>query len=107
MRRARRGTMFSILGAGGAIGNELVKELAPRNEAIRLVSRNPTLIPGAAEAIAADLSNRDDTLKVVSGSRIVFLVIGLRYEIKVWRGLFAASPRKDIRAARTCRGSRA
>ena len=36
--------MFTILGAGGAIGNELVKELAPRNEAIRLVSRNPTLI---------------------------------------------------------------
>ena len=62
--------MFTILGAGGAIGNELVKELTPRNEAIRLVSRNPTLIPGAAEAIAADLSNRDDTLKVVSGPRI-------------------------------------
>src|ERR1700730_2589889 len=80
--------MFTILGAGGAIGNELVKELTPRNEAIRLVSRNPTLVPGAAEAIAADLSNRDDTLKVVSGSRIVFLVIGLRYEIKVWRELW-------------------
>jgi uncharacterized protein YbjT (DUF2867 family) len=38
--------MFTILGAGGAIGNELVKELTPRNEAIRLVSRNPTLVPG-------------------------------------------------------------
>jgi putative NADH-flavin reductase len=35
--------MFTILGAGGAIGNELVKELTPRNEAIRLVSRNPTM----------------------------------------------------------------
>ena len=80
--------MFTILGAGGAIGNELVKELTPRNEAIRLVSRNPTLVPGAAEAIAADLSNLDDTLKAVSGSRIVFLVIGLRYEIKVWRELW-------------------
>ena len=79
--------MFTILGAGGTIGNELVKELTPRNEAIRLVSRNPTLVPGAAEAIAADLSNLDDTLKAVSGSRIVFLVIGLRYEIKVWREL--------------------
>src|SRR4030081_591894 len=81
--------MFTILGAGGAIGNELVKELTPRNEAIRLVSRNPTLVPGVAEAIAADLSNLDDTLKAVSGSRIVFLVIGLRYEIKVWRELWA------------------
>ena len=42
----------------------------------------------SAEAIATDLSNRDDTLKVVSGSRIVFLVIGLRYEIKVWLELW-------------------
>src|ERR1700730_10308607 len=80
--------MFTILGAGGAIGNELVKELTPRNEDIRLVSRNPTLVRGAAEAIAADLSNLDDTMKAVSGSRIVFLVIGLRYEIKVWRELW-------------------
>jgi putative NADH-flavin reductase len=49
--------VFTILGAGGAIGNDLVKEITPRNEAIRLVSRKPTLIPGAAEAIAADLLN--------------------------------------------------
>src|SRR6267142_621109 len=33
--------MVTILGAGGAIGSELVKELTARNESIRLVSRNP------------------------------------------------------------------
>ena len=80
--------MFTILGAGGAIGNELVKQLAARSEAIRLVSRHAKLVPGATEAIAADLSNLDDTLRAVSGSRIVFLVIGLRYEIKAWRELW-------------------
>ena len=55
--------MVSILGAGGAIGSDLVKELIARNESIRLVSRNPKLVPGAAEAVAADLSNLDNTVK--------------------------------------------
>ncbi len=45
--------MVTILGAGGAIGSELVKELTARNEPIRLVSRNPKLAPGATEAVAA------------------------------------------------------
>jgi uncharacterized protein YbjT (DUF2867 family) len=68
--------MVTILGAGGAIGSELVKELTARNESIRLVSRNPKLVPGAAEAVAADLSNLDDTVKrlLVPGSRFCLSV---------------------------------
>ena len=73
--------MVTILGAGGAIGSELVKELTARNESIRLVSRNPKLVPGVAEATAADLSILDDTVKVVTGSRIAFLLVGLKYDL--------------------------
>jgi nucleoside-diphosphate-sugar epimerase len=72
--------VVTILGAGGAIGNELVKELSARSEPVRLVGRNPKLVPGAAEAVAADLSNLDDTLKAISGSRVAFLVVGLKYD---------------------------
>jgi nucleoside-diphosphate-sugar epimerase len=92
--------MFTILGAGGTIGNELVKELAARSEAIRLVSRNAKLVPGATEAIAADLSNLDDTLRAVSGSRIVFLVVGLKYDVKVWRELWPRIMHNAIEAAK-------
>ena len=92
--------MFTILGAGGAIGNELVKQLAARSEAIRLVSRNAKLVPGATEAIAADLSNLDDTLRAVSGSRIVFLVVGLKYDVKVWRELWPRVMHNAIEAAK-------
>src|SRR5260370_6929345 len=63
--------MVSILGAGGAIGNELVKRLAARHQPIRLVGRNPKLVPGATETVA--------------GSTIAFLVVGLKYDLKVWR----------------------
>src|SRR5260370_2651330 len=78
--------MVTILGAGGAIGSELVKELIARNESIRLVSRKPKLFPGVAEVVAADLSTFDDTLKAVSGSRVAFLLAGLKYDSKAWRG---------------------
>src|SRR5229473_2888298 len=92
--------MVTILGAGGAIGNELFKELVARNESIRLVSRNPKLVPGVAETVAADLSNFDDTLKAVSGSRIAFLVVGLKYDLKVWRELWPRIMRNAIEAAK-------
>jgi nucleoside-diphosphate-sugar epimerase len=94
--------MLTILGAGGAIGTELVKELSARTEPIRLVSRNPKLVPGAAEAVAADLSNLDDTVKAVSGSRIAFLLVGLKYDLKVWRDLW---PRIMHNAIEACKRS--
>ncbi len=75
--------MVTILGAGGAIGDELVKRLAARHQPIRLVSRNPKLVPGATEAVAADLSRLDDAVRAVAGATIAFLVVGLRYDLKV------------------------
>jgi nucleoside-diphosphate-sugar epimerase len=92
--------MVTILGAGGAIGNELVKELIARNEYIRVVSRNPKTIPGVAETVAADLSNFDATLKAVSGSKLAFFVVGLKYDLKVWRELWPRIIRNAVDAAK-------
>jgi uncharacterized protein YbjT (DUF2867 family) len=78
------GRVITILGSGGAIGSELVKHLTA-GEPVRLASRNPKLVPCAAETVAADLSNFDDTLRAVSGSRVAFLLAGLKYDLKVWR----------------------
>jgi uncharacterized protein YbjT (DUF2867 family) len=39
--------MITILGAGGAISNELVKLLAAQNHAFRLAGRNPQATSGA------------------------------------------------------------
>src|SRR5438128_2580932 len=96
--------MVTILGAGGAIGSELVKELSARSEPIRLVSRKPKRVPGAAEAAAADLSNLDDTLKAVGGSRVAFLLVGLKYDLNVWRELW---PRIMHNAIEACKRSNA
>jgi hypothetical protein len=58
--------MLTILGAGGAIGNELVKLLAAKNQPFRLVGRNPKATPGATETLAADLTDRDQTVRAVA-----------------------------------------
>lgn len=77
--------MITVLGAGGAIGNELAKLLATRNQPVRLVGRNPRLTPGATEAVAADLTDREQTIRAVGGSSVVYLLAGLPYDHKVWQ----------------------
>src|SRR6266851_4459947 len=53
-----------------------------------------------AEAVPADLSNLNDTLRAVSGCRIAFLVAGLKYDLKVWRELW---PRIMHNAIEACK----
>ena len=92
--------MQTILGAGGAIGTELVKELARSRQPVRMVSRNPKLVQGATEAVSADLSNLDQTTRAVSGSTVVHLVVGLKYDASVWRELWPRIMRNAIESCK-------
>jgi nucleoside-diphosphate-sugar epimerase len=92
--------MITILGAGGAIGNELVRLLAARNQAFRLVGRNPKATPGATEIIAADLMDKDQTIRAVSGSSVVHLLVGLKYDRTVWEDMW---PRVMSNAIEACK----
>jgi len=76
--------MITILGAGGSVGNELAKLLAVRKQPFRLVGRNPRVTSGATETVAADLTDKDQTIRAVAGSHVVYLVIGLKYDHRVW-----------------------
>jgi uncharacterized protein YbjT (DUF2867 family) len=96
--------MQTILGAGGAIGTELVGELAQRRQPVRLVGRNPKLVPGATEALAADISDPDQTIRAVSGSTVVYLLVGLKYDFRVWRELW---PRIMHNAIEACKRANA
>jgi nucleoside-diphosphate-sugar epimerase len=80
--------MYTILGAGGSVSNELVKLLAARNLPFRTVSRHATPTPGAIENKAADLLNHEQTLAAVAGSDIVFLLVGLKYDHKLWANMW-------------------
>jgi hypothetical protein len=58
--------------------------LSAQGVALRLVSRNLKPVTGA-EGIAADISDLDQTIRAVAGSSVVHLLVGLKYDTKVWQ----------------------
>jgi nucleoside-diphosphate-sugar epimerase len=96
--------MQTIIGAGGAIGTELVRELAQTRRPVRLVGRNPKRVQGATETVSADISDLDQTIRAVSGSTVVHLVVGLKYDVSVWRELW---PRIMGNAIEACKRANA
>jgi nucleoside-diphosphate-sugar epimerase len=93
-------SMITVLGAGGDIGNELVKLLAARKQPFRLVGRNPRETSGATETFAADLTDKDQTIRAVAGSSVVHLLVGLKYDHKVWQEMWPRIMSNSIEACK-------
>ena len=77
--------MQTILGAGGAIGIDLARELMTYTDKVRLVGRNPVKVNDSDELFPADLTNAELVDEAVKGSEVVYLVAGFKYDIHVWR----------------------
>ncbi|MGB8490538.1 MAG: NAD-dependent epimerase/dehydratase family protein [Bacteroidales bacterium] len=90
--------MQTILGAGGAIGKILARELPRYTCKIRLVSRNPQKVNSTDEIIAANLFEPGVIDRVVSNSEVVYLVVGLEYKLKVWQERWPVMIRELIEA---------
>ena len=80
--------MITILGAGGDIGGKLAQLLATRNQPFRLAGRNPSATHGAAETVAADIADLDQTIRAVAGSSVVHLLVGLKYDRSIWEEMW-------------------
>jgi nucleoside-diphosphate-sugar epimerase len=91
--------LTTILGAGGTISNELVKILSEKGAPLRLVGRSPKPVPGA-EVVTADISDLDEAIKAVAGSSTVHLLVGLKYEVKVWQQLWPRIMANTIEACK-------
>jgi nucleoside-diphosphate-sugar epimerase len=77
--------MQTILGANGVIATELSRHLPGYTKNIRQVSRHPKAVNPGDETVEADLLDYGQTEKAVAGSEIVYLLAGLKYELKVWK----------------------
>jgi nucleoside-diphosphate-sugar epimerase len=91
--------LTTILGAGGPISNELVRILSATGTPLRLVSRNPRPQAGA-EVVAADIADPQQAIKAVAGSSVVHLLIGLKYDLKVWQELWPRIMTNTIEASK-------
>jgi len=89
----------TILGAGGSIGNALTYELLKTNESVRLVSRSNFSIPGT-ESVKADLKSYEETLNSIKNAEIIYLCIGLPYDVKIWSDLWPKIMQNSIDACK-------
>lgn len=77
--------MQTILGSGGAIGNELAKALTRYTKDIRLVSRHPVKVNETDTVFPADLTEAEAVKEAVRNSEVVYLTAGVPYDLKTWR----------------------
>lgn len=92
--------LHTILGANGTIATELIPILQQNNEQVRLVSRNPKPV-GNAETVAADVLNYEQVLRAVKGSDVVYLLVGIEYNIEAWRKNWPIIMQNVINACKT------
>ncbi|WP_017731288.1 NAD-dependent epimerase/dehydratase family protein [Nafulsella turpanensis] len=92
--------MQTILGAGGAIGHQLARELHQYTRNIRLVSRNPQKVNTTDTLFPADLSDVSQVDRAIEGSKVVYLTVGFEYNIKAWRKNWPPLMRRVIGACK-------
>jgi nucleoside-diphosphate-sugar epimerase len=92
--------MQTILGANGVIGKELSKHLPKYTAQIRQVSRTPKKVNASDETVQADLLNYAQTEKAVEGSKVVYLLAGLKYDTKTWQEQWPKVMRNTIDACK-------
>jgi nucleoside-diphosphate-sugar epimerase len=76
--------MQVILGAGGAIGKDLAKELKNYDDKVRLFSRNPQKVNEDDELFAGDLTNKTNVEDALKAANVAYLTAGLPYHALVW-----------------------
>ncbi|NOX67342.1 MAG: NAD-dependent epimerase/dehydratase family protein, partial [Chlorobi bacterium] len=82
------------------MGTEVARSLTTYTNRIRLVSRNPQRVNDTDELFKADLTKPDEVLKAVQDSDIVYLTVGLPYNLKVWQAAWSVIMKNVIDACK-------
>lgn len=93
--------MQVILGSGGAIGNDLAKELLKYTHDIRLAGRNPKKVNDSDELVICDLTKPNDVDAAVKGCKVAYLTAGVQYTSKAWHEQWPLIMKNVIYACKT------
>jgi nucleoside-diphosphate-sugar epimerase len=77
--------MQTILGANGAIGSEMAPLLLNYTDKVRIAGRNPKPINAGDDIMVTDVLDAGQTAMAIAGSDVVYLLVGLQYDIRVWQ----------------------
>lgn len=93
-------SVHSVIGGNGTFGAVAVRHLAAAGCEVRIVQRHPRLIEGAVATASADVFDLDGLTKAVEGSDVIYLILGLPYDAKVWLEGFPRAVSHAVEAAR-------
>jgi nucleoside-diphosphate-sugar epimerase len=93
-------TLQTILGAGGAIGIPLARELKKFDTTIRLASRNPQKVNADDELYVLDATDAQSIDYAVEGSSVVYVTIGFEYRLSVWQKMWPVFMKNVIDACK-------
>ena len=88
--------LHTVLGATGGAGRSIAEELIRQDHRVRTVNRTGTRLPGAEDALAADIETADGAMTAVAGSDVVYLAAQPPYD--KWEGRFPAMLRNVLDA---------
>ncbi len=91
--------IYTILGAGGVVADQLAKRLVSEGRSVRLVSRSGHSVEGAS-SVEADVTLPDQTMNAVREAEVVFLCVGLKYDIRVWSDIWPRIMSNTIEACK-------
>jgi nucleoside-diphosphate-sugar epimerase len=91
--------LHTLLGGNGTIATELFPILQSNGHQVRLFSRKPKPVNGA-ENISGSVLNRDEVFQAVRGSDVVYLLVGLEYNKKIWKSSWPVIMRNTIDACK-------
>jgi nucleoside-diphosphate-sugar epimerase len=76
----------------GAVGRETAARLATRGDAVRIVQRKePKIFPAGCTFAAADVTDREATLRACAGVDAVVCCLGFPYDSALWRRVWPAT----------------
>ena len=96
----QQGATHTILGANGAIGRELSPLLRAAGHRVRQAARQPRAEHPEDELVATDLLDAPATAAAVAGSKVAYLLAGLRYDHRVWAAEWPVVMQNAIDACR-------
>ncbi|MGO9480380.1 MAG: NAD-dependent epimerase/dehydratase family protein [Candidatus Kryptoniota bacterium] len=91
--------LYTILGGGGVVADELSRLLIAGGKNVRVVSRSGHGIQGAA-ILQADISFLDQAVEAVKNSSVTYLCVGLKYDRKLWAEKWPAIMANTIEACK-------
>jgi nucleoside-diphosphate-sugar epimerase len=89
-----------LLGGSGTIGRAALPHLVAAGHDVSIVQRHPAAVTGRETLVAADALDVEALARAAEGADVLYCVVGLPYDSRIWRRDFPCVVGNAVEAAR-------